>query len=142
MSHITYNCADVMCDFFGMDASNFRSQVGFDVRTLDSVQEMSQESIRYQLVHGTFLSIFRFLFPWKFEELLSSLDSDAFQTEEKAFLLSSFWFKLSHYLNRNVLHITDVSCLVRPSPPICLSQLGNVWFKGVAVGVDGAVTYS
>ena len=39
-----------MCDFFGMDASNFRSQVGFDVRTLDSVQEMSQESIRYQLV--------------------------------------------------------------------------------------------
>ena len=50
MSHITYNCADVMCDFFGMDASNFRSQVGFDVRTLDSVQEMSQESIRYQLV--------------------------------------------------------------------------------------------
>ena len=39
-----------MCDFFGMDASNFRSQVGFDIRTLDSVQEMSQESIRYQLV--------------------------------------------------------------------------------------------
>ena len=39
-----------MCDFFGMDASNFRSQVGFDVRTLDSVQEMSQESIRYQLL--------------------------------------------------------------------------------------------
>ena len=50
MSHITYNSADVMCDFFGMDASNFRSQVAFDVRTLDSVQEMSQESIRYQLV--------------------------------------------------------------------------------------------
>lgn len=37
----------------------------------------------------SFLSIFRFLYPRKFEESLSSLDSDDFQREEKAFLLSS-----------------------------------------------------
>ena len=49
---------------------------------------------------------------------------------------------IGFYLNRNFFHITVVSCLVRLSPPICLSQLGNVWFKGVAVGVEGAVTYS
>ena len=38
----------------------------------------------------SFLSIFRFLFLWKFEESLSSLDSDAFQTRGESF--SPFFF--------------------------------------------------
>ena len=48
---------------------------------------------------------------------------------------------IGFYLNRNFFHIIVVSCLVWPSPPICLSPLGHVWFERVAVGVDGAVTY-
>lgn len=96
MSHITYNCADVMCDFFGMDASNFRSQVGVDVRFRAGNESGVHPLPISAMARYSFLSIFRFLFLWKFEESFSLLDSDAFQTEEKAFLLSSFWFKLSH----------------------------------------------